>query len=112
CASRCFRRSFADGPQCAMERFERRVVARQPPIQAEGNMTAMRDMLKREIKALAFDQYGTIVDMQKGLTEAATPFLKAKGWDGKPNSFVTWWRRTHYENSMIDELCDRGHTPY
>jgi hypothetical protein len=30
-------------------------------------------ILKREIKALAFDQYGTIVDMQKGLTEAATP---------------------------------------
>ncbi len=59
-----------------------------------------------------FDQYGTIVDMQKGLTEAATPFLKKKGWAGEPNSFVTWWRRTHFENSMIDALCDRGHTPY
>ena len=70
------------------------------------------DVLRREIKALAFDQYGTIVDMQKGLTEAVTPFLKEKGWDGEPNSFVTWWRRTHFENSMIDALCDRGHTPY
>src|ERR671923_2250935 len=71
-----------------------------------------REVLRREIKALAFDQYGTIVDMQKGLTEAVAPFLKRKGWDGKPHSFVTWWRRTHYENSMIDALCDRGHTPY
>jgi 2-haloacid dehalogenase len=70
------------------------------------------EILKREIKALAFDQYGTIVDMQKGLTEAVTPFLKKKGWDGEANSFVTWWRRTHFENSMIDGLCDRGHTPY
>jgi 2-haloacid dehalogenase len=70
------------------------------------------EILKREIAALAFDQYGTIVDMQKGLTEAVTPFLKRKGWDGMPNSFVTWWRRTHFENSMIDALCDRGHTPY
>ena len=61
---------------------------------------------------MAFDQYGTIVDMQKGLTEAVTPFLKRKGWDGKPHSFVTWWCRTHFENSMIDALCDRGHTPY
>ncbi|MGI8894711.1 MAG: haloacid dehalogenase type II [Casimicrobiaceae bacterium] len=61
---------------------------------------------------LAFDQYGTIVDMQKGLTETVTPFLRQKGWDGEPNSFVTWWRRTHFENSMIDALCDRGHTPY
>src|SRR5499426_1524299 len=69
-------------------------------------------LLKREIKALAFDQYGTIVDMQNGLTAAVSPFLKQKGWVGEPNSFVTWWRRTHFENSMIDALCDRGHTPY
>jgi len=70
------------------------------------------EVLRREIKALVFDQYGTLVDMQKGLTEAVTPFLKRKGWAGNPNSFVTWWRRTHFENSMIDALCDRGHTPY
>ena len=70
------------------------------------------ELLRREIKALAFDQYGTIVDMQKGLTEAVMPFLKGKGWAGNANSFVTWWRRTHFENSMIDALCDRGHTPY
>jgi 2-haloacid dehalogenase len=70
------------------------------------------EILKREIKALLFDQYGTIVDMQKGLAEAVAPFLKQKGWRGEPNSFVTWWRRTHFENSMIDALCDRGHTPY
>jgi len=66
----------------------------------------------RDIKVLMFDQYGTIVDMQTGLTEVVTPFLKRKRWDGKPTSFVTWWRRTHFENSMIDALCDRGHTPY
>jgi 2-haloacid dehalogenase len=70
------------------------------------------EVLRREIRCLLFDQYGTIVDMQKGLVEAVTPFLAKKGWTGKPNSFVTWWRRTHYENSMIDALCDRGHTPY
>ncbi len=70
------------------------------------------DLLRRDIKALAFDQYGTIVDMQKGLTKAVTPFLERKRWDGEPHRFVTWWRRTHFENSMIDALCDRGHTPY
>ena len=70
------------------------------------------DILRREIRALVFDQYGTIVDMQTGLMEIAGPFLRTKGWTGNPHSFVTWWRRTHYENSMIDALCDRGHTPY
>jgi 2-haloacid dehalogenase len=44
--------------------------------------------------------------------EAVTPFLHDKGWDGEPHRFVTWWRRTHFEDSMIDALSDRGHTPY
>jgi 2-haloacid dehalogenase len=81
-------------------------------MQLERNTMETPDVLRRDIKVLTFDQYGTIVDMQKGLTEAVTPFLERKGWDGQPNSFVTWWRRTHFENSMIDALCDRGHTPY
>ncbi len=33
-----------------------------------------------DLKLLTFDLYGTIVDMQGGLTEAAVPFLKEKGW--------------------------------
>lgn len=75
-------------------------------------MASTQDVLRRETRALVFDLYGTVVDMQSGLTEAVTPFLKKKSWDGNPSSFVTWWRRTHFEDSMIDALVDRGHTPY
>ena len=70
------------------------------------------DILKRDIKVIAFDLYGTVVDMQKDLTEKARPFLENKSLKGEAHQFVTWWRRTHFENSMIDALCDRGHTPY
>ena len=70
------------------------------------------ESLRRSVKVCMFDQYGTVVDMQTGLTEVAAPFLKAKGWSGSPNSFVTWWRRTHFESSMIDALLHREHTPY
>jgi 2-haloacid dehalogenase len=70
------------------------------------------EILKDKIKVVMFDQYGTVVDMQKGLTEFAAPFLKDKGWTGNPGSFVTWWRRTHFENSMIDALLHKEHTPY
>jgi 2-haloacid dehalogenase len=70
------------------------------------------DSIRRDVKVCMFDQYGTVVDMQGGLTAIAAPFLKAKGWSGDPNSFVTWWRRTHFENSMIDALLHRAHTPY
>ncbi len=68
--------------------------------------------IKSTVQVCMFDQYGTVVDMQTGLVEAATPFLRAKRWPGNPNSFVTWWRRTHFENSMIDALLHRQHTPY
>ena len=68
--------------------------------------------LKQKIEVVMFDQYGTVVDMQGGLTEFVTPFLKGKGWSGNAGSFVTWWRRTHFENSMIDALLHREHTPY
>ena len=68
--------------------------------------------LKATVKVCMFDQYGTVVDMQGGLVEVATPYLRGKGWPGDPNAFVTWWRRTHFENSMIDALLHREHTPY
>ena len=70
------------------------------------------EALKRTVTVCMFDQYGTVVDMQGGLVAAATPFLRAKGWTGRPDAFVTWWRRTHFENSMIDSLLGRDHTPY
>jgi len=70
------------------------------------------DVIRKSVEVCMFDQYGTVVDMQGGLTAVATPFLQKKGWTGNPNSFVTWWRRTHFENSMIDALLQREHTPY
>lgn len=70
------------------------------------------EQLRSQVKVCMFDQYGTVVDMQKGLTEVVTPYLLSKGWKGKPDSFVTWWRRTHFENSMIDALLHKQHTPY
>ena len=70
------------------------------------------ESLKSKIGVCMFDQYGTVVDMQGGLVEAVTPYLESKGWAGRPDAFVTWWRRTHFENSMIDALLHREHTPY
>lgn len=59
------------------------------------------------------DFYGTVVDMQGGLTDAVAPYLETKNYTANPPSrIVTWWRRTHFETSMIDALLDRSHTPY
>lgn len=70
------------------------------------------EAIKNNVKVCMFDQYGTVVDMQGGLTAIAAPFLQEKGWKGNPDSFVTWWRRTHFENSMIDALLHKEHTSY
>jgi 2-haloacid dehalogenase len=70
------------------------------------------ETLKSSIKLCMFDQYGTVVDMQGGLRSVAAEFLRGKGWTGDANAFVTWWRRTHFENSMIDALLGREHTSY
>jgi 2-haloacid dehalogenase len=75
-------------------------------------MGTMTDEAIKGVKVCMFDQYGTVVDMQGGLVAIATPFLRKKGWKGNPNSFVTWWRRTHFENSMIDALLHKEHTSY
>lgn len=71
------------------------------------------DEALRGVEALMFDFYGTVVDMQGGLVNAIAPYLAAKGYTANPPArLVTWWRRTHFENSMIDALLHREHTPY
>jgi 2-haloacid dehalogenase len=74
--------------------------------------TTAIETIRRDVGICMFDLYGTVVDMQGGLTHAAAPYLKAKGWAGDPSRLVTWWRRTHFENSMIDALLHRAHLPY
>jgi 2-haloacid dehalogenase len=70
------------------------------------------ETIKRDARVCMFDLYGTVVDMQACLTRAVTPYLRDKGWKGEPSRLVTWWRRTHFENSMIDALLGREHIPY
>lgn len=65
-----------------------------------------------EVHTLLFDLYGTLVDIQRGLTAAIAPYLRRKDYRERPEALVTWWRRTHFENSMIDALLHRDHTPY
>jgi 2-haloacid dehalogenase len=73
----------------------------------------MSQILDTGVSTVMFDFYGTVVDMQGGLIEAITPYLADKGYTANPASrVVTWWRRTHFENSMIDALLHRDHTPY
>ena len=68
--------------------------------------------IKQEVKVCMFDQYGTVVDMQGGLTAIATPFLKEKGWPGRSQFFRYLVAPHPFQDSMIDALLHREHTPY
>lgn len=83
----------------------------QGPMELKGQ-ERMDKNLRQKIRVVMFDQYGTVVDMQGGLVLAIEPFLTEKGYKGSANSLVTWWRRTHFENSMIDALLGQAHTSY
>src|SRR5262245_36137500 len=78
---------------------------------AGGTMRSLEE-LRTTVRLCMFDFYGTILDMRSGLTEAVRPYLQAKAWHGEPSRLVTWWRRTHFENSMIDALVHREHLSY
>jgi len=82
------------------------------PVLDPGDARKRQD-LGAGVSTVMFDFYGTVVDMQAGLVEAITPYLAEKGYTANPASrVVTWWRRTHFENSMIDALLQREHTSY
>jgi 2-haloacid dehalogenase len=70
------------------------------------------DLFGGEVHTLMFDLYGTVVDMQGGLSRAVAPYLSRKEWHGQPDALVTWWRRSLFESSMVDALLHRDHTLY
>jgi 2-haloacid dehalogenase len=59
-----------------------------------------------------FDLYGTLLDMHGGLTQALAAYLGGKRRSANAASIVSDWRRLHFEQSMIDALLHREHTPY
>ena len=70
------------------------------------------DELKATVKVCMFDQYGTVVDMQTGLVEAATPFLRAKGWQGSAE-LVRHLVAAHAFREFDDRrTAAQQHTPY
>jgi hypothetical protein len=75
------------------------------------------NVLKASIKVCMFDQYGTIVDMQTGLTEIAGPYLESKGWKGNPNYRIPRLdrpprrreRKRIRGNSLVDVVTEKFH---
>ena len=48
-------------------------------MQGDLTMNAAAEAIKETVKVCMFDQYGTVVDMQGGLTAVVAPYLKRRG---------------------------------
>lgn len=77
----------------------------------ESNVTSL-DEIRAECHTLMFDLYGTLLDMQGGLTRALAAYLGGKRRSESAASILSDWRRLHFEQSMIDALLHREHTSY
>jgi 2-haloacid dehalogenase len=64
------------------------------------------------VRALTMDLYGTLVDTDGSLLGPATDFLRRKGFGGSPAVFLERWRGKMFQNTMMDTLLQKGHTPF
>ena len=58
----------------------------------------------RNVKALTFDLFGTILDLEGSLTPFIAKFLKAKGASVSPEIF--------WHNTVHDSVSNNTRTPY
>src|SRR5215213_6025714 len=64
----------------------------------------------RQVKALVFDVFGTVVDWREGIARDAAPFLARHGASGvDPRAFADAWRK-RYQPAM--EQCRAGRRPF
>jgi len=64
----------------------------------------------RDVKALVFDVFGTVVDWREGVAREVAPLLAAHGrGDIDPRAFADAWRR-RYQPAM--EECRAGRRPF
>jgi len=65
-----------------------------------------------EVRLLTIDLYGTLLDTQGSLLGPTTDFLMRKGFEGSPAIFLQRWQGKTIQNTMIDTLLQKGHTPF
>ncbi len=63
-------------------------------------------------KALTFDLFGTVLDLDGSLTPFICEFLTAKGSDADPNAFWAQWRYRQRIEQYQDNIVDLGHSGY
>lgn len=69
-------------------------------------------MLRNELRVLAFDLYDTLLDRESWLVPAIEGYFNAVDHDGDSVVFLRRYLAMHFRDSMIDSLVEGPHTPF
>ena len=64
------------------------------------------------VRAITFDLYGTLLDLEASFTPGFARFLKAKGYPGGVREVVQAWEAAYLFESNVDSLLGRPRTPF
>jgi 2-haloacid dehalogenase len=62
------------------------------------------------VRAVTFDMYGTLLDLEASFGEGLGRFLRAAGSDRDVSDVVQLWEATYLRESMVDSMLGRGRT--
>ena len=72
----------------------------------------MRRLSLGPVRAITFDMYGTLLDLEASFASGFAEFLNAKGYHGGASEVVRAWEATYLHESNVDSLLGRPRTPF
>ncbi len=72
----------------------------------------MQEIPLEQVRAITFDMYGTLLDLEASFAPGFAEFLKAKGYAGSAAEVVQAWEAAYLHESNVDSLLGRPRTPF
>ena len=72
----------------------------------------MQQLPLESVRAITFDMYGTLLDLEASFAPGFGEFLKAKGYRGGASEVVQAWEAAYLHESNVDSFLGRPRTPF
>lgn len=72
----------------------------------------MQELPLEPVRAITFDMYGTLLDLEASFAPGFAEFLKAKDYAGNASEVVQAWEAAYLHESNVDSLLGRPRTPF
>ena len=72
----------------------------------------MQKIPLQRVRAITFDMYGTLLDLEASFAPGFSEFLKGKGYPGSASEVVQAWEIAYLHECNVDSLLGRARTPF